>query len=127
MNLTETQRQWAIYAVREVIALRRLGDRKIPPGVIALDRALWRGAEDELANALTSSDNGTACDRCREYWCPDDLIGPEEAAQILGCSARYVRKIASDLDGRLVGAMWVFHRPTVVAHAQAKGEAHEAN
>ena len=40
---------------------------------------------------------------------PDaDVIGSEEAARMLGLSARQVRRMAEELDGRLVSGRWTF-------------------
>ena len=50
------------------------------------------------------------------------LIGAVEAATLLGCSARHVRRIASDLEGQRVEGQWVFRRQDVAAYADAKGD-----
>jgi len=55
------------------------------------------------------------------------LIGSVEAATLLGCSARHVRRIASDLEGQRVEGQWVFRRQDVAAYADAKGAGHDRN
>jgi len=55
------------------------------------------------------------------------LIGAVEAATLLGCSARHVRRIASDLEGQRVEGQWVFRRQDVAAYADAKGAGHDRN
>jgi hypothetical protein len=50
----------------------------------------------------------------------DDLVDTVAAAEILGCSSRWVRRIAADLDGQQCGRSWVFHRQSVTDYAEAK-------
>ncbi|MBF6422694.1 helix-turn-helix domain-containing protein [Nocardia farcinica] len=52
-----------------------------------------------------------------------DEISTNTAAAILGCSPRWVRKIANDLDGIRVGRTWIFNRATVEEYAQARNAA----
>lgn len=47
-----------------------------------------------------------------------ELIGTTEAAQILGCSTRYVRRIHATLDGNRIGNTWTFPREVVEDYAQ---------
>lgn len=52
---------------------------------------------------------------------PDELIGAQEAAHMLGLSKRQVQRIARSLDGRLAAGRWVFDRAAVAAyHAHRK-------
>jgi len=47
-----------------------------------------------------------------------DLIGTAEAAQILGCSPQYTRRIHADLDGRQIARnAWLFDREKVTEYA----------
>lgn len=55
-----------------------------------------------------------------------DLIGAIEAAGIIGCSAEYVRRIHSDLDGRRIAGRWVFNRKDVQDYAAHRNEARRA-
>lgn len=50
-----------------------------------------------------------------------ELIDARAAATILGTSEREVRRIASSLDGRLIGRQWVFQRAAVTEYANNKG------
>lgn len=54
-----------------------------------------------------------------------ELIGTTEAAQILGCSARFIRRIATDLDGHRIEGQWIFNRKAVTDYAMAKQQAQQ--
>ncbi len=71
---------------------------------------------DQLENLARSSAYGTqtSSDTTESE---HDLIGAHDAACILGCSARYVRRIHADLDGRQIAGRWVFDRKTVNDYA----------
>ena len=51
-----------------------------------------------------------------------ELIGTAQAAQILGCSPQYIRKIHTDLDGRLIANAWLFERKAVHEYATSRRE-----
>lgn len=46
-----------------------------------------------------------------------DWIGATEAADIIGCSTAYVRRIATTLDGHRVGNRWLFNREDIKDYA----------
>lgn len=54
-----------------------------------------------------------------------DLIDTEKAAEILGYSTRYIRRIASDLDGQRVSGRWAFNARTVTEYAEARNRRHD--
>ena len=100
------------YATRDLLTRRKLGGRPIPPGMDALERRLQAamsvGGHESDSSAAELNQNA--------------LIGAVEAATLLGCSARHVRRIASDLEGQRVEGQWVFRRQDVAAYANAKGD-----
>ncbi|RAL32871.1 hypothetical protein [Rhodococcus sp. AQ5-07] len=49
-----------------------------------------------------------------------DPIDVRQAAAILGLSSRQTRRIAEDLDGRIVGGRWMFERHTVTEFARTQ-------
>lgn len=49
-----------------------------------------------------------------------DLIGVAEAADILGNSVQWVRRIAADLEGRRIGRDWIFQRRAVEEYAAGR-------
>jgi hypothetical protein len=52
-----------------------------------------------------------------------ELIGTAEAARLLGCTPAYVRRIATDLDGRRVsGNSWVFDRKAAEDYAAQRDQ-----
>lgn len=52
-----------------------------------------------------------------------EMIGTAEAAQILGCSDSYLRRIRADLDGRQITKnAWVFNRKQVEEYASQRNE-----
>ncbi|MGV0050796.1 hypothetical protein ACRU43_16365 [Mycobacterium colombiense] len=44
-----------------------------------------------------------------------DLIGADEAAEILGCTPRTVQRQGTTLGGQQIGSTWVFDRATIEA------------
>ena len=56
----------------------------------------------------------------REVEPDSELIDTTEAARLLHCTPRNVRRIASDLDGHQIAGRWVFHRADVIEYAQHK-------
>lgn len=109
-ELTPDEVDAALYAVSDVLARRQLERRSVPIDVVLVERKL---------RAASDAGNGIRCSK--EELEADTLMGPVEAAIILGCTPRRVRQIHADLDGELVGNQWVFRRQTVVDYADAKG------
>lgn len=70
--------------------------------------------------SLTGSAHGTASPPPPAEWLHDELIDSDQAASILGYSARYVRRIATDLDGQQICGRWAFSKQTVLAYATAR-------
>lgn len=99
------------YAVAEMVAMRRVRGLPIHKAVL------------EAHYLLTASVSGSENSDESEELEPGDLIGTKAAAEILGCSTRWVRAIAADLDGQWCGRQWVFRRRRVVEYAEAKGVA----
>jgi excisionase family DNA binding protein len=54
---------------------------------------------------------------------PENWITAKEAALMLGCSKRTVLRIATDLDGRMIGRRLLFDRRTVAAYVEGKRSA----
>ncbi|MGV0618171.1 hypothetical protein ABQE58_25085 [Mycolicibacterium elephantis] len=94
------------YCVAEVVRRRLLGGQPVPA---------WLRS---LHHHLTSSVGGT--DTAVPQRESSEAIDTAEAARILGCSTRYIRRIAADLDGQHVAGRWIFHRHTVTEYAEAK-------
>ncbi len=102
----------ALYAVRAVVASRKLAGRPVPPPVTDLDTALQQAA---------SAHGPQFC--CDAPESKPELIGPSETARILECSTRHIRRIAADLDGHNIEGHWVFRRDTVETYAQERRDA----
>lgn len=114
LELTGDQVEAALYAVADLVARRRLEGKPVPAEVVSLCRVLAIASE-------CGTESGSATEELG-----DDLIDSDQAAGILGCSARWVRRIRADLDGRKVGGAWVFRRQTVVDYLQAR-DGHDAD
>jgi len=110
MNLDDGEIKLALYAVRDLIARRILGNNPIPPGTHRLCHNL------EAASVRGSKDGAAQAD-----WEPEELIDTAEAAAILNCSARWIRQIRNDLNGQSISGRWAFRRQTVVEYAHMKG------
>ncbi|WP_396836810.1 helix-turn-helix domain-containing protein [Mycobacterium sp. ITM-2016-00318] len=48
------------------------------------------------------------------------VVSAREAAHILGCTTRHVRRLAADLEGEEVGGRWLFSRSAVEAYAKGR-------
>lgn len=110
MRLTRDEVEAALYVVHDLVYRRRLAGRSIPTEVAALYRRL-----------LVTSSDGTKSHVPPEELDANDLIDTTAAAEILGCSTRWVREIRCDLDGQNCGGRWLFRRQTVVEYAALKG------
>jgi hypothetical protein len=110
LRLSDDQVEAALFAVGDLVARRRLANRPVPAEVVALHRVL-----------AVASDCGTEIGSGPEEL-GDDLIDADQAAEILGCTGRWVRsrRIRADLDGQKVGGAWVFRRQAVVEYARAR-------
>lgn len=96
---------WPAYAFARVLR------RELPPLLEALDPALRRPLEESLAALILAADAyarecrcGTSVPASAELRADSgamDVMTTDQAADVLGCHARYVRRLA--LDGRLPG------------------------
>lgn len=106
LRLTGDQVEAALFAVADLVNRRRLEGRLVPDEVLALHRTL------DIASAA-----GTESDDAPSQLGGDDLIDSNEAARLIGCSARWVCEIHADLDGRRSGRQWFFSRQRVIDYA----------
>ncbi|WOC12580.1 hypothetical protein [Gordonia sp. MP11Mi] len=105
MDVTDDQARLITYVTAEFVRRRQLTGQPIP---------------NQVRRLLTEvSAHGTS-EREPEPDSKTDLIDTTEAAQILHCSTRRIRRIAADLDGEQVAGRWVFHRATVTQYAHLK-------
>ncbi|OYN78896.1 helix-turn-helix domain-containing protein [Mycolicibacterium sphagni] len=109
LQLTGDQVAAVRYAVSDLIALRLLGNRPIPPALLALQKF------------LAASPRGSQTDCNEQQLEHEGLIDTAAAAEILGRTPRRVRQIRTDLDGVQISGRWVFRRKNVVEYAEAKG------
>lgn len=107
MNLTEHQARAARYCVAEVVRRRLLSGAPVPPWMRTLHQHL-------------STADGTEYQAVQQQ--SEAMIDTAEAAKILGCTARYVRRIAADLDGQNIAGRWIFNRRNVTDYAEGKNE-----
>jgi hypothetical protein len=116
--VTFRQRDLALlcYATRDLLTRRKLWGHPIPPGMDALERRLQAMSADghELSSGAAELRQNT-------------LIGAAQAATLLGCTARHVRRIAADLEGQRVEGQWVFRASVVAAYAAAKAEGRQSD
>lgn len=105
IELNGHQAQAARYCVAEVVRRRLLTGTPVPPWL--------RGLHQHLSSA-----HGTETQVVQQE--SEVMIDTDEAAQILGCSTRYIRRIAADLDGQNIAGRWIFNRRNVTDYAEAK-------
>lgn len=116
MWLSVAQVEAVLYALRDLVSRRLLGGQPIPREI------------KELYDYLrAASGDGTKGNAVAEESTRDNLIDSKEAAVILGCSARWVRRISADLDGQLCGERWVFRQEVVADYARLKGVRYEGD
>lgn len=111
MYLTDEQTRLALYAVTDLLTRRLRGGQPVPAGLYRFREQLdtsVRGSENYSPPTQLTGDD-------------EELIDTTEAAQILGCSDRWVRTIRTDLDGLNIGGRWVFKRHTVMEYAEMRG------
>ena len=112
MNFSSDQMALLRWALRDVRARRKLDGRA---GLDTMRRL------DELYHYLLTSADGTEFDSAPEKLMADDLIDTEAAAEILGCSTRWIREIRADLEGRKLAGRWLFPRQVVIEYVEMKG------
>lgn len=105
MRLNEHQLRAARYCVAETVRRRLLAGAPVPAWLRSLNQHL-------------SSAYGTESEERQQQ--SEPMIDTAEAAHILGCSTRYIRRIAADLDGEHIAGRWIFHRQNVTTYAEAK-------
>jgi hypothetical protein len=109
--LSSLQLEAALYAVRDLISRRVLGGQPVREEIKNLYEQL-----------IAASAHGTRSETAEgESIEEDDLIDTRQAAAIIGCSARWARRIHADLDGQKCGGRWVFRRQAVAEYAGLKG------
>ncbi|MEV6255586.1 helix-turn-helix domain-containing protein [Nocardia sp. NPDC051911] len=114
MKVSDLEGQWLYYCLEEFMRRRRWHGEPIPDSVRRLSKRL----EQEVIEASADEDE---TGRESAGLSPiGDSIGSVEAAAILGCSERWVRHIAADLDGIRIGHWWRFRRSVVEEYAQAR-------
>ncbi|WP_280186159.1 MULTISPECIES: helix-turn-helix domain-containing protein [Nocardia] len=111
MNLSAGDVEWLCYAVQHVIELRRRSGVPIPDRLRRLAERLFQEL-DLIADEQPVTPAPA-----------EDQISAATAAQILGCSQQWVRRLAADLDGCQIGRTWVFSRRRVEEYAAAMGAA----
>lgn len=113
MNLTKAETRQVLYCCAELLRQRTAGKYPGPqPWLTRLVRRL------ELELAVSESGHESGCSE--EELNAEHLISAREAANILGLSKRQTQRLATDLDGRLIGARWVFPLQCVTEYAEAK-------
>ncbi|MEV4127485.1 hypothetical protein [Nocardia sp. NPDC049707] len=110
MKIGDLETRAAYYAVAELMRRRRRTGEPIPDAIRVLfqrlDHEIRIGTDDEPDPRIHG-----------------DEIGTDTAAAILGCTTRWIRKIAADLDGVRVGRTWVFSRAVVETYAAGRDAA----
>lgn len=103
----------AIHCCKEVIKSRQMNGQPIPE---------WMRRHHANLN-FRASQLGHENSRREGQLKQDRLITAKEAADMLGCSKRQVQRIASDLDGSIVGGRWLFSYAAVNDYVEGKRSA----
>ncbi|MDT4942872.1 MAG: hypothetical protein QOJ34_2961 [Pseudonocardiales bacterium] len=107
--------QAAYYCCSEVMRSRKRTGQPIPSWL----RQHYNDLDEQfrLSQSRHESDCGGEQSE-QENW-----ITAQEAALMLGCSKRTVQRIATDLDGQMIGRRLLFDRRTVAAYVEGKRSA----
>lgn len=73
-----------------------------------------------IEQLLSGSVDGTECVAGQQESTHETFIDTAAAAQILGCSTRYVRKISRSLDGDRIAGRWVFRESAVRDYTEGR-------
>jgi len=112
VNLSSDDLEVAYYVFSRFINGRLAAGKSIPAAV----RPLFGRIE---LMSVTGHERDAAAEQLGE-----ELIGTAEAATILDCDPRHVRRLANDLDGRqLLDGRWVFTK-SVVKQYERERSAH---
>lgn len=112
MNLNEQETEAVLYCVTELVDRRARAGVPIPAWMHALAQRF------DLAS-LTSPRGHESDGAAAELEMPV-LIGSSEAADIIGVTARQVRRLRADLAGEKVGGRMVFNLQTVKEYAEER-------
>lgn len=111
-ELTDDETAAALYATASLLRDRRRARRPIPHALIQLERKL----DLHVRLAATGQQN----DAPQPHSDTEPGIGSVEAARLLGCSTRTVRRLAADLDAHQVSGRWVYTRRAVLEYQEAR-------
>ena len=116
MTFTDHEFDLVRYAIRDVIARRRLFGHQLPAGMEDLDKRLQR---ERLVSDLGNETHTKIGQLEQED--VEDVIDTIEAASILSITPRRVRQLAADLEGRRCSWGYIFNRQVVIDYANSKG------
>jgi hypothetical protein len=109
--------QAAYYCAAALIRSRRRTGEPIPDWL----RQHHAQLDAEIRASMSRSGHESACGQGQLR--QEELISAREAAEILSISKRQAQRLACDLDGRIVGARWLFKKATVIEYAEGKRNA----
>ncbi|OPX17034.1 helix-turn-helix domain-containing protein [Gordonia sp. i37] len=109
ITLTAAETDCAVYVFAEFERRRRIAGQPVPASARTLRQRL-------TAVAAT----GRTPEPARAPSKPAEQIDTTEAARLLGCSTRHVRRLAADLDGTRLGQQWIFPRHTVIDYHESR-------
>ena len=104
--LDSDQARAARYCVAETIRRRLLTGQPVPPWMRVLHTTLAVSVDGPKPEAA-QEESKTAIDTA-------------EAAAILGCTTRHIRRLAADLDGQRIAGRWIFYRHNVTDYHEGK-------
>lgn len=110
LNTQETRA--AYFVAAEAIRARRRIGRPIPEPLHRLFTRL------DLEIRVSSSGHQTHGAAAQSE--TEQLIGSNEAGQLLGLSRRQTQRLSADLDGRIIAGRWVYSKRTVLDYLEAR-------
>jgi excisionase family DNA binding protein len=118
VSLTVAEAKLARFAVRDLIARRALAKNSASDALYALHDRLVSSVDGTKSCVPQTHSAASAV---------EELIDTTEAAAILHCSSRWIRKLVEreKLNGRDIGGRYLFSRQTVVEYAERKAGQHK--
>ena len=105
MQISDRTARVALYCVSDMLRRRQIGGVPVPQWLRDAHLALSVWGQETQAPQVDSV---------------QDLIDSREAAQMLGCHPRTVRRYAADLDGQMIAGRWCFDRATVAEYVASQ-------
>ena len=109
MNLTAADLDVLYYTFARFVGGRTAAGKPVPQSVRLLLQRI------EIMMSATGHETGCGAEQSEQ-----ELIGTAQAAHILGCDPRHVRRLTNDLDGCRINGRWTFTKSVVQQYEESR-------